>query len=204
MGDKMGVHFMFRPVVAVFMTLLLCTNVFAEERTQMPSTQGTRAKLTFEPANATTSIKDIDLLQRDVVNAWEKMPLTVRRVIFVTEKPKMLGAYSERPSNVFKTGEKLLTYIEPVGYTWTKRGNMFDFGLSADFILKSVDGKILAGQENFAKVSLSSRTKLQEFMFNLTMSLDGADPGEYVLEYKLHDEGSDKSVTVNQPFTIEE
>jgi hypothetical protein len=47
-----------------------------------------------------------------------------------------------------------------------------------------------------------SRTKLQEFMLNLTMSLDGIGPGKYVLEYKLHDLGSEKIVVVDQPFEI--
>jgi hypothetical protein len=130
------------------------------------------------------------------------MPLTVRRAIFVTEKAPMLGAYSERPTNVFKAGEKLLTYIEPVGYTWQQQGNKFNFGAVVDFVIKGADGKILGGQENFAKLSLASRTKLQEFMLNLTMNLDGIGPGKYVLEYKLHDLGSKKVVVVDQPFEI--
>jgi hypothetical protein len=191
---------MFRSLIAVSVTLCLCAGELADGQTLIPSMSP--AKSAPEPATATTTLKDLDQLQQDVIDAWEKMPLVVRRTLFVTETPPMLGAYSERRSNVFKTGEKLLTYMEPVGYTWTQRGSMFDFGLSADFILKSADGKILGGQDNFAKVSLSSRAKLQELMFNLTMSLDGVDPGKYILEYTLHDQGSDKSVTVDQPFTI--
>jgi hypothetical protein len=182
--------------------LSLCISGLADAQTLLQPTTVSPAKSAPEPVIAAIALKNLDELQQDVIDAWEKMPLVVRRAIFVTEQPAMIGAYSERRSSVFKSGEKLLTYMEPVGYTWTPRGNMFDFGLSADFILKSADGKILGGQDNFAKVSLSSRTKLQELMFNLTMSLDGADPGKYILEYRLHDQGSDKSVTVDQPFTI--
>ena len=192
---------MLRTLIAAVTTLCLCTGQLADGQTLIPSTSPTKSAL--KPASTTVTLQDLDRLQQGVIDAWEKMPLLVRRAIFVTEKPQMIGAYSERRSNVFKSGENLLTYIEPVGYTWHRRGNMFDFGLSADFVVKSADGKILDGKDNFAKVSLSSRTRLQEFMFNLTMSLDGIDPGNYVLEYTLHDQGSDKSVTVDQPFTIE-
>jgi hypothetical protein len=38
-------------------------------------------------------------------------------------------------------------------------------------------------------------------MLTLTLSVDGAPPGKYVLEYKLHDIGSDKTSTFEQPFT---
>jgi len=157
-----------------------------------------------EPASDSSAITldDIDTLQQAVIDAWTEMPLTVRRAIFVTEKAPLIGAYSERPTNVFKAGEKLLTYIEPVGYTWKQQGKMFNFGAIVDFVIKNADGKILGGQENFAKLSLASREKLQEFMINLTMSLDGIVPGKYVLEYKLHDIGSDKIVVVDQPFEI--
>ena len=152
--------------------------------------------------SAAVTLDDIDELQQAVTDAWTEMPLTVRRAMFVTEKAPLLGAYSKRPTSVFKAGEKLLTYIEPVGYTWRKQGDMFNFGAIVDFVIKGADGKILGGQENFAKLSLASRVKLQEFMINLTMSIDGITPGKYVLEYTLHDLGSEKTVVVDQPFEI--
>ena len=154
------------------------------------------------PSSSAVTLDDIDSLQQAVTDAWTDMPLTIRRVMFVTEKAPLLGAYSKRPTNVFKAGEKLFTYIEPVGYTWKQQGNMFGFGVIVDFVIKGADGKILGGQENFAKLALASRTKLQEFMINLTMSIDGITPGKYVLEYKLHDLGSEKIVVVDQPFEI--
>jgi hypothetical protein len=174
--------------------MCLLTTATADSKTLKPS----------EPVTISSAVTldDIDTLQQAVIDAWTEMPLTVRRVIFVTEKAPMVGAYSERPTNVFKAGEKLLTYIEPVGYTWQQQGKMFNFGAIVDFVVKDADGKILGGQENFAKLALASRTKLQEFMLNLTMSLDGIAPGKYVLEYKLHDLGGKKIVVVDQPFEI--
>jgi hypothetical protein len=185
---------MLRPVISMVAILCLFTTAAADSKTLISSEPA--------PNSSAVTLDDIDTLREAVTDAWTEMPLTVRHVMFVTEKPPVLGAYSERPTNVFKAGEKLLTYIEPVGYTWKQQGKMFNFGVIVDFVVKNADGKILAGQENFAKLSLASRTKLQEFMLNLTMSVDGAGPGKYVLEYKLHDLGSDKTVVVDQPFEI--
>jgi hypothetical protein len=196
---------MFRIIVPVVTTLCLCTTALAQWGTPAPSAASPPAKsVPAAAAPNSISIKDIDALQLAVVDAWEKMPLVVRRAVFVTEKPPVIGAWSERPSNVFKAGDAMITYVEPVGYTWKPRGDLFDFGLSADVVIKSPDGKILGGQENFAHVSFSNRIKLQEFMLNLTMSANGLEPGKYVLEYKLHDQGSDKVATFAQPFTIAE
>jgi hypothetical protein len=187
---------MFRIIIPSFISLYLCTSALAQWGTPAPSA--------VSPPATPISIKDIDALQLAVTDAWTKMPLTVRRAVFVTEKPQVIGAWSERTSNVFKAGDPMMTYVEPVGYTWKPRGDLFDFGLSADVVIKSSDGKILGGQENFARVSFSNHIKLQEFMLNLTMSAEGLAPGKYVLEYKLHDQGSDKVATFAQTFTISE
>lgn len=196
---------MFKLAIPLVSTLFLSGAALA----QWGSTPAAPAKPAAAPvkpvaANASPTVQDIDALRKQVTDAWERMPLTQRRAIFVSRPPELYGDYAERPSSTFKAGEKLVTYVEPVGYTWKANGEMFDFGVAVDFVVKSPDGKILAGQESFAKFVKSSRAKLQEFMLTLTLSVDGAPPGKYVLEYKLRDIGSDKTSTFAQPFTIAE
>ncbi len=132
------------------------------------------------------------------------MPLTVRRAMFVTQAAPLIGAWTERPSNVFKAGEDIRTYVEPVGYTWKPRGDMFDFGVNVDFEVKSANGKILGGQENFSHVAFSNHMRIQELMLNLRLSPEGFPAGRYVVEYKLHDQNSDKVTSFALPFTITE
>ena len=72
--------------------------------------------------------------------------------MFVAGHPDGFGQYVERPNNAFKKGEKLVTYAEPVGYGWKDIGNgLYEFGFKVDFLLKTPDGKVLAGQEDFAE-----------------------------------------------------
>lgn len=65
-----------------------------------------------------------------LVRAWEQTPLTVRHATFVTDRPIGFGMYTKRPNDIFKPGEKLVVYAEPVGYGWKDAGNgMVEFGL---------------------------------------------------------------------------
>jgi hypothetical protein len=160
------------------------------------------AKPASMAAPVTPTLKDIDALRKAVTDAWEKMPLTQRRALFVTEKADIYGHYAARSSSEFKASEKLVTYVEPAGYVWKANGDAYDFGVTVDFVVKSPDGKILAGQEGFGKFALTSSQKLQEFMLNLTLSVDDAPPGQYILQYRLHDLYSDKTSTFELPFSI--
>ncbi len=167
---------------------------------------GTPVAPTAKPAVAAApskpTLKDIDALQGAVTDAWEKMPLTQRHALLVTEKADIFGHFVARPTSEFKANEKLVTYVEPVGYVWTANGGGYDFGVSVDFAVKTPDGKILSGQDDFGKFAMTSNTKLQELMLNLTLSVDGAPPGNYILQYKIHDLHSDKISSFELPFSI--
>ncbi len=41
-------------------------------------------------------------------------------------------------------------------------------------------------------------------MIHLTLHLNDAPPGDYLVDYKLHDLGTDKTTTLELPFTIEQ
>jgi len=153
-------------------------------------------------ANAQT-LDELERREAAVVEAWNAAPLTLRNAVFVTEHPQGFGQYTERSNNVFAKDEKLVVYAEPVGYGWKDIGKgQYEFGLMVDFLIKSPDGKVLTGQENFANLDMKSHARNREFMVVLTLSVEGAPPGDYVLEYKLHDIASEKTASVDLPFKI--
>lgn len=156
-------------------------------------------------ASRAQSLDEIGRREAAVVEVWQKTPLTVRHAVFVSKHPDGFGEFVERKSNVFKPGEKLVAYVEPVGYGWKEAGGgTFEFGFAVDFLVKTPDGRVLAGQENFANLAQQSHARNREFMLTLTMNVDGAPPGDYVLEYKLRDIASDKSAVIDLPFKIAE
>jgi hypothetical protein len=149
------------------------------------------------------SLQEIDRRYAALVEAWEKTPLTVRRALFVADHPHGFGLYKERASNVFKPGEALVTYAEPVGFGAKDAGNgLLEFGFAVDFLIKSPDGQILTGQQDFARLTKQSHVRNLEFMLVLTLNVTGAPPGDYVVEYKLRDVSGDKSTSFEQPFKI--
>src|SRR6266436_9931878 len=83
------------------------------------------------------SLQEIDRRYAALLDAWEKTPLTVRRALFVADHPHGFGLYQERASNVFKPGEALVTYAEPIGFGAKDAGNgLVEFGFAVDFLIK--------------------------------------------------------------------
>jgi len=154
--------------------------------------------------DAVPTLAKLSALQDAVAEVWQKMPLTQRRAVFVSARPESYGIYDERKNNIFKTGEKIITYVEPVGYTWTANADgTYDYGIAVDFLVKRSDGKVLGGQEKLLNFAKKSRVRNQELMLVLSLSLDAIEPGEYLIEYTLHDEQSSKESKFTQNFTIE-
>jgi hypothetical protein len=149
------------------------------------------------------TLQDVDKQEAALDAAWEKTPLTVRKAFFVTKHPSAFGGYTQRSSDVFKPGEPLLAYIEPVGYGWKGNGNgVFDLSVSVDFLVKTEDGNIVGGKEDFQRLVLQSHVKNKELMLTLTLNVRGAPAGNYTVEYKLRDLVTEKTATVDLPFTI--
>jgi hypothetical protein len=149
------------------------------------------------------TLDEVDKRDAAVVEAWNATPLTVRRVLFVDGHPDGFGQYVERANNVFKKGEALVIYAEPVGYGWKDiGGGVYQFGFKVDFVVKTADGQIVGGHEDFADVVKKSRARNREFNLLLDLNLGNTSPGDYVVGYTLHDIASSKTYTFNQPFKI--
>ncbi|CAO4180930.1 hypothetical protein AFFFEF_03700 [Methylorubrum extorquens] len=132
-------------------------------------------------------------------------PYATRRALYVARKAADFGDVEARPSNVFKPGEPLLTYIEPVGEATQSIGSdQIGFGVIVDFEVRTAEGKALATQKNMIDRDVTVKRAEGEpnFFLNLSLDLDGFPPGDYVLVYTLRDKLSGRTLDVPQPFTI--
>ena len=136
--------------------------------------------------------------------AWDATPLTFRKTLFVTGIDAF-GVYTEKQGAVFAPGEELVVYAEPVGYGYkTNADGTYAFGFNFDLVVKTDTGEVVAGQDNFATFELVSKAQNREFLVSLTLSLNEAPAGNYVVEYLAHDIASDETATISMPFTISE
>src|SRR5512133_632874 len=90
------------------------------------------------------------------IAALKNAPLGFRHILFVTEAPGGFAIYDPRPNNVFKPGEPLIVYTEPIGIAWQQNGDKVSSKLVVDFEVRSPDGQVLGGQKAFGEVSLAA------------------------------------------------
>jgi hypothetical protein len=145
----------------------------------------------------------ISALDAAVETLWQKSPLQFRKVLFV-DSAEGYGVYAERGSSVFKKGEPLLVYAEPVGFAYGKNalGNT-EITLPVDFELQDNEGKTIYQKDDFVTVSLPVRYHNREFNMTITVRLSGLSAGEYMAKFHVHDKYSDKSGDFSLPFSIE-
>ena len=142
--------------------------------------------------------------EQQVAAAWDATPLTFRKVLFASDI-QAYGVYTAKDGSVFAPGEPIVVYAEPVGYGYKANADgSFGFGFDFDLVVKTQDGEIVAGKDGFANTELTSMAQNREFLVSLTLTLNEAPAGNYVLEYLAHDIASDETATISMPFTISE
>jgi hypothetical protein len=129
---------------------------------------------------------------------------------FVSSEPGGYGIYEERKSNVFKSGETFLLYVEPVGYAYgtvtDEDGNtLYTMNFTLDFIISDKNGNVLGGQQDLPVNNIVSYHQNKEL--NLDISIEQSSlfpPGDYVITYRITDENSGKSFDIIKDVTVQE
>lgn len=135
----------------------------------------------------------------------QSLPLTVPRALFVTEVPKAYRAYAPKADPVFLTGEKLITYVEVTGLKWQSAGgDQRQSHFTVDLELTDDEGKTLALQKEFGNFTFTSHSDAVEVYTHLTLDVDGAKPGGYVLHYTINDVIAERSTPFELPFTLKD
>ena len=153
-------------------------------------------------AKAGDTVAAVETLRRAIGVVMTQGPLTLRKVQFIAEPPKGFGIYKTRADNVFKPGEPLIIYAEPLGMGWKTENGVNRALVAADFEIRTPDGKILGGQKNFGRFEFMSHEQNQEIMTHLTIRLSGAPAGSYEFAATYRDQVSGKSANLTLPFEI--
>jgi hypothetical protein len=140
---------------------------------------------------------------RDAEEAlWKAMPLQVMNVKHITAASGF-GIYNERPNHIYKPGEEIVLYMEPVGYGYGSDGlGNSQMALYVDLTVLSDSGEKLGTFEKLGRIQLASRSHNREMFFKLNVSLDGVPPGKYRADFLMHDENSQKTAPFTTDFEI--
>lgn len=150
------------------------------------------------------NLEAYDAMRKAARQVWDSGPLLFRKAIFVTKAPDGFGIYDARPDAVFKPGEKLFIYVEPVGFTWEEKDGLNHAQLVADLVLKDGEGTVVGEQEGFGTFTFDSREENMEVITSLTIDFTEAPVGKYAAELKFTDTLGDKSASFELPFEIKE
>ncbi|WP_077961273.1 hypothetical protein [Ensifer adhaerens] len=145
-----------------------------------------------------------DLLRQAMSDFSQTLPLAIGRAVFVTKAPAGYAMYDPREGSVFKEGESLISYIEPIGLTWKESATkgQLESHFTVDFDILNPKGDVLAGQKAFGDFTFTGHLRNQEIYSTLTIDVSGAPAGDYVLRFHFNDVNSGKSASVDQPFKI--
>ncbi len=134
---------------------------------------------------------------------WEESPLLLRTIMFV-DGVAGYGDYTPREGTVFRNGDTLRLYFEPVGYAFATLGDDVRAAIGVDVQIRTPGGLILATAEDFATLEWTGRTPMREVQATVETRLPFLKPGEYLLLLTLRDRNSDKTKNVTLPFSVTE
>jgi hypothetical protein len=137
----------------------------------------------------------ISYAQQNVMNKTSAGFHSVFNTFVVPGSSHGYGIYEEHKSNVFKPGEKIALYIEPIGFTHrpitgttNKSETLYLSNFTADVIISDKAGKVLGGVQNLPVSEILSHHKNNEI--SLTVSLTQSNPfpvGDYMVKYLIRD-----------------
>lgn len=134
---------------------------------------------------------------------WEKLPLTIAKALFVVGDPQGYGIYNPRESSVFKPGDTLVVYVEPVGFGHAYANGVYTIALRADLVLKDkASGRILFKREGFGDFRLNSRKPNREFFLKLSIDLNNAPEGDFLLTIPIIDKVKGQKAEFTLPFSV--
>ena len=134
--------------------------------------------------------------------AWVAMPMSAQKTLFITGKSSGYGDYDPRPTNEFKDDEKVISYVEPIGFLFKDLGGLYSYGFTIDLVVRRPDGSVLFQKLKYAELNAKSRARKYETSFDSSLGVSGLEPATYTIDFTFHDINSDKTMDVTQVFKI--
>ena len=180
--------------------LLLCAAAMAAPAADISAPLATAAAA----AGAGQHAAAIAALQQALDAVRAEAPLAVEPFTLVSRRAALFGDIAPRTDTTFAGAEELLFYMEPKNLVYAKKaGGIFSPGLEVDLQMIDAEGDVVASKEKFGTFSFDSKSRLQDLYLNLTVTLNGAPAGDYIVRFVLRDANSDKVAQVEQKVTME-
>jgi hypothetical protein len=185
------------------------------------SSSSPQMPLTQEGANQNA---ELEAARQQYLLAWNNTAFGSQFDVFVAEGTHSgFGIYREHtPASVFRPGETMVLYVEPVGYghqlitdassipdgggnSTATTGTLYLMNMTADIIISDSSGTELVTIEDLPAANLISYRQNTEFSLTLTLSQEQPFPvGDYIVTYVVHDHVTGQSFQIDRGITIDD
>ncbi|HJU34893.1 MAG TPA: hypothetical protein VJ695_07210 [Nitrososphaera sp.] len=164
---------------------------------------------------------ELEAARQAYLSAWNTTDFMSQFDVFVAEGTDGgYGIYREHlPANVFRPGETIVLYLEPVGFGYqpfadTNREGasseepsriLYLINMTVDIIISDPRGSELQALEDLPGASFISHRQNTEFPLIVTLTQSQPFPvGDYVLSYVIHDQVTGQSFQMDRNITVDE
>ena len=219
MYDKFFIIIMVVVAIAFTATIAGTTTVVGQNQTLnltallTPDTNNDTTTMTLANTTAANNIT-IEDAKELYLSVWNQTEFNATFSTFVEPfSAAGYGVYEER-SNVFAPGERIVLYVEPVGFGHRQildEGNsnntLYLMNITADYKIASANGTELQLIEDMPPVvNITSHRQNTEMFLTLTLTQDvqSLPTGSYVITYSVTDEVSGESFQLEREITVAE
>jgi len=210
--------------LGLFIVLTNCSLFFYPQVSfaQLSSSSETSASLSVQGAD--NELAGVEAARQQYLNAWNNTAFSSQFDVFVAEESVgFYGQYREHvPANVFRPGETIVLYIEPVGFghqpiidttgaNRTESGaatsrTLYLIDMTADIIgFDSSGAQVFAFEDVPVTDNFISHSQNTEIPMTLTVSQEEPFPvGDYMIRYIVHDQVTGQSFQIDRQITIDD
>lgn len=132
---------------------------------------------------------------------WAGLPFVLKTAVFA-DSVEGYARYTPKDGTVFRSGDTATVYLEPIGYEYTKDGDLYRAAFSTTLQIRTPGGLILATSDDFGDLVWEGRTPSREVPLTVSVALPELKAGDYELELTLTDEASDEMATAVFSFSV--
>src|SRR5215210_2966145 len=188
---------------------------------QLSSSPETSASLGVQGANS--QLAELEVARQQYMTAWNNTAFTSQFDVFVAEGTfGLYGEYREHvPANVFRPGETMVLYVEPVGFghqpitdssvegsgdTDAASRTLYLINMTADIYGTDSSGaQVFAIEDLAVATNLISHRQMTEIPMTLTLTQEEPFPvGDYLITYVVYDHVTGQSFQIDRQITIDD
>jgi hypothetical protein len=219
-AGKTRLFFIYRiafPIIFFLGLFTLPINILLSPAQQQVIAQSSSAEQSLTSADSNQTTMNLEAARQQYLLAWNNTAFSSQFDVFIQEGSVLgYGVYREHvPANVFRPGETIVLYVEPVGFGHKPitdisqdGGNttttLYLVNMSADIIISDSAGSELLTIKDVPVGSLLSHRQNTELFLTLrlTQNQQSLPVGDYVITYIIHDQVSRETFQIEKRITI--